>query len=380
MPEWNVLNSYQERRNDAPLLYLQRPPLYFKETEGEVMEFSPLPEILQKPLLVAESETDNVKIKGKESGRRYIQVEHEGNQLILEVKRSGLILIGNKLYRLKGSNPSDIDFRTDPFGGQILEIAEVEISYTNELSSIFGQMNIETPSIPVGSYKYQVTYNGKTCVATIYEVKGDTRVDEFLMDKEQHLLAIEYMSGNPVQEIESLSDIFYRFGVQAGSLLRIINEHNITWNRITKIYPGNAHIGNYVIFEGKPGETFLGIVDLDAATTWRDKTDMDRVRRSDIRKLINGTRKIESHSHSVRMPKIEGRKTTPYRTRFVDGFKSGYRNPSIKPIPTEDVAKALEDFSLNYVRNFLEYTRGIRDVDGKFKEDLQRLSQALEFI
>lgn len=303
--------------------FLARDRVYFIPMEGDVVQYQPLPLVLQRPLVIYGIGN----IEGRRSGRR-----------------SGLILDGNKIYKIKGCRPSRMDHNGEPEGGLTYDRAQREISYVSRIYSILESEGIPSPLNPVGMYKYPFRFNGRgQYVAPIFEILGDIRLDEFMHFKDVELIKTEKFCGSTLPIVDSLHELCYLLGVQAGSSLRIINNHNITWSRHTGA--GNGHLGNFVMFEPNSQVTMTVPVDFDASKYWRRKDRMAEVMEADIRSLIESARRLLVYSDPDKNTDEEREvRTTPYRKKLTEGLKNGYRKPDIAPIPTIKIEQAVKDF------------------------------------
>ncbi len=190
--------------------------------------------------------------------------------------RSAIIFDNNKMYKIKGCRPSEYtNPRThESFGSQTLSRAEWDVERTLELSEVFYQEGITYPLKPVGYFIYPFYFGSgevslkkkigyEPLTATIFEVKGDTRVDELIAWLEEDV-AYSGVEKNII-EVPEIQNLFSKLNAFEGRLLRILHDAGYTWGSDVEI--SNAGLGNYVVFE-ENGKFLLGIADVDSCIRW----------------------------------------------------------------------------------------------------------------
>lgn len=280
-----------------PQLYFPRDDVSLRRYGGILVALEPLPEILQHPLKIYKSGD----IAGKASGYRSALVEAEG-----------------RVYRIKGARPHRRprhEGLPDPLGGQYLTRVLMEIENMHHISEIFEKEGIPYPCRPVGYYEYPLEFHGDKLGASIFEVQGDTRLDEFVAWLEE---------GMPVKDVTD-SEPFYIFtilGMKVGKLKRIMDDNGYLWNE------PNAHLGNFVVFE-RGGYIHLGAVDLDSMIRLGQEEGVGlRLREyqslfRDIRRMVVSSR----NRHGIRLSR---RRIGPFefptvlRDALEMGFREGY--------------------------------------------------------
>lgn len=228
----------------AKELLVPRRTIHFTPLEeGRFVEISPTPELLKQPM-VREMKGS---VRGIESGWR-----------------SGLIKVNDELYKLKGCRPTGKTRKTgDPKGSQTLSLAQYEADRTLERREVFLQEGFEYPIEPIGFWVYDhILHEGEPNTATIYKVKGDTRLDELLWWIEQ--LPFRYA---PKESEERISQILGKSGLITGYMLKILHRNNFSWDADSKgAY--NANSGNVLIFPDAKGKAQFGIVDFDNSNNY----------------------------------------------------------------------------------------------------------------
>lgn len=330
-------------------LLLPRENIEFAVGEGESTFYvDDIPRVLSRPLIKSRSYGI---VKGKESG-----------------SRSGLLSYARRMYQIKGCDvPNDplytttgkLDYAGDRFikgsepnGGQFLEKCKHELSVVKELSDTLIKEGFVPPQRPVGYYSYHLDYV-RPIGASIFENKGDTRLDELLIYLESPI-----RFPNLSMHVPELYDLSYKLGFWAGRLKRIMDNNGYTWDKSMR--RTNAHLGNYVVFN-EDGKIMLGPVDLDSAVRWRDTRRMKTMQKFEYNNLLMLLLEPTIISYGV-SGAISGNNITVvsgslnivraeyplwYRDKLKQGFEDGYKNPHgeciILPQDITNAAKAGEE-------------------------------------
>lgn len=241
--------------------------------EGRFIPISDdVPEILRTPMVRGQGGS----ILGHESGYR-----------------SGLIQIDGQLYKLKGCRPEE-GHRKDifgapipgPLGTQILGLAQFEADNTLKRREYFLSQGWEYPIEPVGFWAYDhFKFDGQPTGATIYRVKGDARLDEFIWHLERAPLAFA-----PGFE-DVASENLFRIGIRTGQALKTFHNGKFAWdwNEEKERRFFNAHHGNVIIFPDTLGNAEIGLVDFDnsiKADKPSEASELKLVQEGDLNLLI----------------------------------------------------------------------------------------------
>ena len=247
-----------------PELLIPRKSIKFKPLqEGQFIPLTPdLPKILHTPHI----RSNQGSIHGFESGYR-----------------SRLVKVGDELYKIKGCRPEKGKRGNGPKGTQIFGLAQFEAENTLERREYFQSIGVDYPIEPVGFWVYDhFSFQGKQTAATIYRIKGDTRLDELVwyLDK----MPIEAESKN--MKI-SLFKLLYQTGKNVGEALKIFHEGNFAWDWDVTRTSFNAHHGNIVVYPNNEVANF-GIVDFDnsvRATEQHEQSELIKVQAVDLQYL-----------------------------------------------------------------------------------------------
>ncbi len=185
--------------------------------------------------------------------------------------RSGLLAVGGEVYKLKGCRPTGGVHDYGPEGSQTLSLAEYEIDKILERREAFLKEGLDYPLEPIGIWIYDhMLHHGEPNAATIYKAKGDTRLDELLWWAQKDLP----LSHLPVESQEQIAKLFTSIGIATGRALRVLHEHNFTWDAGIS-NASNAHGGNIIIFPS--GEKVqVALVDFDNSATYHPDSDEDQ--------------------------------------------------------------------------------------------------------
>jgi hypothetical protein len=179
--------------------------------------------------------------------------------------RSGLIRHQGALYKIKGCRPEPGQRLGQPRGTQTLATAHYEVDSVLERSEVFVKEGFEYPIIPIGIWVYDHHFfDNQPTAATIYQVKGDTRMDEFIWWAERAPLRKDLPGINELQ-----NTLMTLFGLMSGKLLRVLHNHHFTWDADRESAGMNAHAGNIVIFPGQDNLVKLALVDFDNSIDYK---------------------------------------------------------------------------------------------------------------
>lgn len=217
-------------------LIVPRRHIYLSETDGELIRLNDsLPETLQRPLRV----TRNGTFDGVSSGYRSAVAETD-----------------DRLYKLKGCRPHSISYGSEPLGSHTLSETQYEVEAFNAVREIFLREGFNYTVKPVGIWAYDIRFKGEPTSAGIYEVGGDTRIDELLFWLEDLLL--------PSTGIGFLGPVYEELGKMVGQRIRVLHNYGRSWD--TKEGNGetsNAHIGNVIVFTNEEGYLDVAVTDVD---------------------------------------------------------------------------------------------------------------------
>jgi len=185
-------------------------------------------------------------------------------------------------YRIKGNLFEEEPYgwllqHGQPYGRQTLSRIETEIEHAERLGERFQEVGLTYVMDPVGYYLYpdyrqneqsvamakilgQQVPRFKETGAAIFEIKGDTRLDELL----GHLDRMDWFTiWLGLAAFPEYKDIIVNLGRDTGYTMRQMHDAGITWGLET----GNAHPGNFVVYAD--GNNIRVVpVDLNAAKTY----------------------------------------------------------------------------------------------------------------
>jgi len=230
--------------------------------------------------------------------------------------------ITGRLFRLKGvsfgKNPI-FDKRHDYVrGGQFSENTEWEAFYSRKFNKILRSEGINPIMVYKGKYEFPISFNHRNLTTSIFEVIGDTRLDEFFYIMET--LSINMPSGFSYR----LNQLYEDIGFVVGRLKKLMDRNNMSWSDNPQ--RSNAHIGNIVVYRHDTQYIGVGLVDFDSSSDSSEKSsdglreqqqvEFESVQRSALQGLIS--------------PRPIGRNYDPYFVRqehrifFIEGFIRGY--------------------------------------------------------
>ena len=299
------------------MLYVSRPEAEIRRWKrGRTVKFEPF-EGLNTPLLVIDYRNDPLEL---------YQTPQMDGKPVVSGKRSFLIKPVEIVYRIKASafnprKPTIEKDKHDPFriiGGQTESNMENEHEFSDMYNRFLLKEGIEPVMRVVGYFDYGLDFKGRKPVATIIEIKGDTRLDEFFAAIESRL-PIGYAGA-----IEKQIRHFYEeVGKCAGSLVGLMHDNDITWTD----GPGrnNSHIGNLVVFGNQ--DIQIGQTDFDSASNKRDfsESGLWRQKKRDVDYFLKSSESFLSfslHTHPIWPPGTGV--ITRHRRWFNNGFRKAY--------------------------------------------------------
>lgn len=276
----------------------------------------------------------------------------------------------NNLFRLKGvslnpKNPQITEFEDGSFwidGGQKKQNLEYERQMSNKFNKLLLANGIKPVMQYVGMWSYPNLIKKHRPAASIYQVEGDTRLDElmFILDNLSNEKTVgEFeIDGNLIKKgIGGLTDegckfskainkLYYDIGFVVGRLKNLMDKSGQTWSCESE--RTNAHIGNIVVYNGT-NKMKVGFVDFDASCDLKDYT------RSEIRDIQSREYKTIQTSifGLISMREIKGRScysggtiASLCRKEFLKGFESGYAHRGKRVSNEVDIGLIEEIFSL----------------------------------
>ncbi len=259
--------------------------------------------------------------------------------------RSVLVSNGNGgLFRLKGvsmdlENPHIQKFDNgefEIFGAQPRTSAEFE----KQMSDRFNRVLEKEGIVPIMKCKgywnyperkhYPKLIRGEKLSASVIEVQGDTRLDEFinLLENLFYSKAGQRLNQKGAKVMDKVVQLYYDMGYIVGRLKKLMDRNNQTWSSDSE--RSNAHVGNVVLYNGDENVK-LGFVDFDASC------DTEDFSLSGIRDLQR--KEFETIMNSVFCPPISPRQIggflrpgagkrfcmlAQFREYFKSGFSCGY--------------------------------------------------------
>ncbi|MBI4142062.1 hypothetical protein HY484_04005 [Candidatus Woesearchaeota archaeon] len=265
-----------------------------------------------------------------------------------------------KLYRLKGVafNFENPDFETTDnglvlFGGQ----PKYAVEFEQEMSDLFNQHLRKYGITPVmeckGYWEYPVKKKEFVAAASVIEVKGDTRLDEYMAVIEsafERAVIPAKPNKKGLLVAKRIGQLYYDIGFVVGQLKRIMVKHEQTWG--TDKGPSNAHTGNVVLCQDNYNVR-IGLVDWDASCTTADfpseKLAEMQLQEADIfmKTIVYDTQSLRKNAHCTFGYSTFDEPEYPIfclRWKVRDGFIKGglsrkIRDSTIKGIPAERFAE-----------------------------------------
>ena len=287
------------------MLLISRDYVVLKPIEGQVVSKPGLPEKLQLPFVVMPKA---IVLAPSVNQFNVFDVDQRNNnleQVIIDVNqtkvlnpgfmtgfwsgyRSAVILEGDSMYRLKGVafDPERPEIRLhdlywDVYGGQFRKDIRFEQKMSNRFNRVLKEEGIEPAMEYLGHWNYEIKVKEQTLAASLFKVKGDTRLDEFVItcEKLRHLTAeISKQEKVKLKNFQKKVHCFFgEIGFIVGRLKRLMDKSGQTWS-CKDVY--GAHSGNIVLYED--GDHLrINFVDFDSSC---DKSEMSRSQLRDLQR------------------------------------------------------------------------------------------------
>jgi len=314
-------------------LLIKRDTTQLTKAEGRAELDSSVPKIFQTPRVVPGFEVnkfqerdsnDDLIIANREDYQEidnHLQVTNTQRKMFIFKKnleklsvlgvwsgyRSVLVSNGNGgLYRLKGisfdpENPHITkydDGTYEVFGGQPLQSARFEKKMSDKFNKILKNEGIVPIMTCRGYWHYPTKVNRRKLAASVVEVQGDTRLDEFMFLIENYLsYRLNLKQGGQAVNVNyqgkklfcALGNLYSEMGFFTGRLKKLMDKNNQTWSADSD--RSNAHIGNIVLYNGKD-KVKLGFVDFDASCDVNDfsKSKIKAMQKREYDTIINSAK------------------------------------------------------------------------------------------
>jgi hypothetical protein len=255
-------------------LFTERTPVKLKDVKGDIEYILPpsIHSVKIKSPLMKNSEGS---YSGYSSGRRGAILAYGEDFLLtkpwIRIKGCGY-LQGPVLLQSHNNTP-------EPEGGQLQSDANNELRVLSLVNTVLSMNNVPNSATPIARFDYKwYKFLDEQCSASVYKIKGDTRLDEFLCYlfteclKKPKLLKDELVD-------ENVRSLLKNIGVYCAGLLDILYSRGVTWN-IPGTEGTNAHIGNFVVFEDSLYKIRIGIVDFDGQTVKNIYETRDKIERN----------------------------------------------------------------------------------------------------
>ena len=296
------------------------------------------------------------------SGRRSVLTKDPKNDGFFKIKGVATNLAKPKLKRFKDGN-----FWID--GGQKLESVEYERRMSEKFNSALKAHGLEPVMEYAGRWVYAAKAKGHDLAASIFHVKGDTRLDE-LMDildtaltlkvglgarRKQKFIDSNQLSRNGRVIYGALYELYSDLGFAAGRLKKLLDTSGQAWSGDSG--RSNAYIGNIVLYrDGKYLQ--MGLVDFDSSWDMSDCTprQLERLQKKERRTIIQSVNGISMSARPMFTSRYSHRYSTNLRDYFTIGFKEGYSSRR------EDYAASVRAMSLDCI------VRALRSPESIFKE------------
>ncbi len=283
----------------------------------------------------------------------------------------------DRLFRLKGValNPVEPLYIKYPNGlgriegGQEKYSAEFEDIMSSRFNRVLECKGIEPVMKVKGMWKYPVLAGRIRPVASIIEVRGDTRLDEFVyalgtvlstnFDKNSKS---DYSRASLTLKMhkfcETSTKLFNEIGYVVGGLKRLMDDSYQTWSSDNKNV-NNAHWGNIVLYNGNDSLK-VGLVDFDASCDSGDfsRSKIKDIQRREYSKLLDSFFKDPQNSEQITayINHYSFSILQRWRVHLMDGFTKGYDSGKRSYSNDVDLSKLEEICSyLNESNGFLSF-------------------------
>ena len=406
-------------------LLVKRDGNHLIETEGNAFVESDVPDILKKPRVVLEKEVETIMERDNDddllidNAGDYKEIEQHLSSFNIGTFISKMFGKGPEIipglwsgyrstiiqdpktkrwYKLKGVslNPLDpvaINCGDSVYkirGGQKSVYAKYERAMSNRFNKVLEDNGIEPVIKPKGLWKYPIPLKNMRPVASIFEIKGDTRLDELMLvldglSSRKHYISPnlkENKNGGKIADVgiiskdgknynKAVGNLYYKIGYIVGRLKNLMDAANQTWS--SDYNQTNAHYGNIVVYNGTD-KLKVGLVDFDTSCDLREfsQSQLDALKK----------REFETIRSSVMSNPISFRLMTglPFnnkiitvnpdsRYKFIEGFDIGYKSREKTYSNEIDLGDLKEIFSLlrsNAIFSFAP-TSARRDYSSYFK-------------
>ena len=242
----------------------------------------------------------------------------------------------SKLFKLKGValnpyNPETVTFDDGVFwisGGQKKKNVGYERTMSERFNGILGENGITPVMEYRGSWTYPVLVKGNRPAASIYEIQGDTRLDELMAFLDT--LASDHIRFGDNTDTEE-GEIFFRdtgrfyqdIGHVVGRLKKLMDASGQTWSCDSE--RTNAHIGNVVLWRDAL-KLKIGLVDFDASLDYShtiSKSEMESIQKKEHEDIVKSARGIQS-LRTIGWTSNRLEAYTDLRDQFIAGFRNGY--------------------------------------------------------
>ena len=276
----------------------------------------------------------------------------------------------SKLFKLKGialnvEKPKQIKFDDGIFwiqGGQ----KKKNVGYERVMSGKFNQVlrdNGITPAMEYkGMWEYPNLVKGTRPVASIYEVQGDTRLDELMLLLDS--LAFDRMQESDThftrngEKFNVIVEYFYHdIGYKVGRMKRLMDKSGQTWSCDSE--RTNAHTGNIVLWRDA-NKLKIGLVDFDASMDLDEisKSEMEALQKKEYEDIIQSAICVTSLRQINGRLNREGSYYIDFRDKFSHGFSEGYTSTSNTYSSEMDISFLDELFAL--LRSDEPFTKTIK--------------------
>jgi len=243
----------------------------------------------------------------------------------------------SKLFKLKGvalnpENPKAIIFDDGVFwieGGQKKKNVEYERTMSKRFNRVLRENGI-TPAMEYqGLWTYPVLAKGNRPAASIYEIQGDTRLDELMilldsLASDHELPGDDILTKEGVKFFGKLEKFYNDIGYITGRLKKLMDISGQTWSCDSE--RTNAHIGNVVLWRDA-SKLKLGLVDFDASLDYShaiSKSEMEAIQKKERNDIVNSAQFVQSLR--AMGGRLSGRLSvySDSRTFFSSEFNRGY--------------------------------------------------------